>query len=228
MGKVLWGLSISGKSRHSLTRLGYRQFLTVRCYIICSVLVLFLSLTQLSVAADCDAAPQEAGKQTTPKKPAETPSADALHLTSSSFEADAAISAKYSCDGANLSPALTWNDPPAATKGFALIVDDPDAPGKTFVHWVIYDIPAAARMLPEGVPAEATLNDGSQQGKNDYGKIGYGGPCPPHGVVHHYFFKLYALDAKTNLKPQATKPELVQAMKGHILAEAELIGRFGH
>ncbi|MGB8525128.1 MAG: YbhB/YbcL family Raf kinase inhibitor-like protein [Candidatus Acidiferrales bacterium] len=150
-----------------------------------------------------------------------------LKLSSSSFEADGDIPEKYSCDGTNSSPALAWTDPPAATQSFAVISDDPDVPAKTVVHWVIYDIPGGTRSLPEGVPTKKKLADGSSQGQNTRKKVGYAGPCPEKGApAHHYFFKLYALDAKTGLKPNAKKEELEAAMKGHILAEAELIGRF--
>jgi Raf kinase inhibitor-like YbhB/YbcL family protein len=175
-------------------------------------------LVQPSTAANREVTTQDAIKQAT----------DTLQLTSPSFEADAAIPAKYTCEGEDVAPALEWTDPPAATKGFALMMDDPDAPNKTVVHWVIYDLPAATRKLPEAVPKEAKLPDGSFQGQNSHGKIGYSGPCPPHGVVHHYFFKLYALDKSTGLKPKATKAELEAAIKGHILAKAQLIGRFEH
>ncbi len=150
-----------------------------------------------------------------------------LKLASASFEADADIPPKYSCDGTNVSPALTWTGTPAATQSFALIVDDPDVPAKTVVHWLIYDIPAGANSLPEGVPTKRKLADGSSQGQNIRKKVGYTGPCPEKGgAAHHYFFKLYALDSKMNLKPGAKKDELEAAMKGHILAQAELIGRF--
>lgn len=186
--------------------------------IIAFLLILAWLLTQFSAAANRLLASQDAIKQAT----------DTLQLTSSSFEADAAIPAKYTCDGEDASPALAWNDPPAATKGFALVMDDPDAPNKTVVHWVIYDLPAATRKLPEAVPKEAKLPDGSLQGRNSHGSLGYSGPCPPKGVVHHYFFKLFALDKSTGLKPKATKPELEAAIKGHILAKAQLIGRFEH
>ena len=152
-----------------------------------------------------------------------------LKLTSASFEADGDIPAKYSCDGANVSPALAWTDAPAATRNFALIMDDPDTPKGAVTHWLIYDLPVGARSLPEGVPTSKKLADGSMQGKNVRGKSGYTGPCPEKGgPAHHYFFKLYALDAKTNLKPNAKKEEVEAAMKGHILAKAELIGRFKH
>jgi Raf kinase inhibitor-like YbhB/YbcL family protein len=152
-----------------------------------------------------------------------------LKLTSSSFEADADIPRKYSCDGANVSPAVAWMDAPAATKAFALIMDDPDTPNGAVTHWLIYDMPAGSNSLPEGVPTSKKLLDGSMQGKNVRGKSGYTGPCPEKGgPAHHYFFKLYALDAKTNLKPNSKREELDAAMKGHILAKAELIARFKH
>jgi Raf kinase inhibitor-like YbhB/YbcL family protein len=150
-----------------------------------------------------------------------------LKLTSTSFEADADIPAKYSCDGENISPALAWTGAPAATQSFALIMDDPDVPAKTVVHWIIYDIPGGTSSLPESVPTKKKLADGSEQGKNVRGKPGYTGPCPEKGgPAHHYFFKLYALDSKMNLKPDAKEEELEAAMKGHILAQAQLIGRF--
>ena len=108
----------------------------------------------------------------------------------------------------------------------ALIADDPDAPGGTWVHWVIYDLPANAQELPEGVPPDRELANGARQGHNDFRKIGYGGPCPPRGPAHRYFFKLYALDTKLNLQPGATKAELERAIKGHVLAEAQQMGRY--
>jgi Raf kinase inhibitor-like YbhB/YbcL family protein len=156
-----------------------------------------------------------------------TPDAKFL-LTSSSFEADSALPAKYTCDGSNISPALAWTEPPAGTQSFALIVDDPDVPAKTVIHWLLYDLPAATRALPEGVPTKAKLPDGSRQGKNITGKIGYTGPCPSPGAAHHYFFKLYALDYQTGLKPKAKDADVENAIKGHILAQAELIARFQH
>jgi Raf kinase inhibitor-like YbhB/YbcL family protein len=152
-----------------------------------------------------------------------------LKLTSSSFDADGDIPGKYSCDGANVSPALAWADAPAATRSFALIMDDPDTTKGAVTHWLIYDLAVGTRSLPEGVPAKKKLADGSMQGKNVRGKSGYAGPCPEKGgPAHHYFFKLYALDANTNLKPNAKREEVEAAMKGHILAKAELIGRFKH
>jgi Raf kinase inhibitor-like YbhB/YbcL family protein len=148
-------------------------------------------------------------------------------LTSSAFQAGGNIPAQFSCQGADTSPALAWTDPPARTQSFGLIVDDPDAPAGTWVHWVAYDLPANRHGLPEGVPKQEEVPGGGRQGLNDFRKVGYGGPCPPPGKPHRYFFKLYALDAKLNLKPGATKRALEEAMKGHLLSHAELIGRFG-
>jgi Raf kinase inhibitor-like YbhB/YbcL family protein len=149
-----------------------------------------------------------------------------MQFTSSAFRAGGNIPRKYTCDGNDVSPQLRWKDAPAGTKAFALIADDPDAPVGTWVHWVIYDLPAEERELAEGVPATEVLTNGAKQGINDFRKVGYGGPCPPPGPPHRYFFKLYALDAPTGLKPRATKAQLLDAMKGHTLGEAELMGRY--
>jgi len=147
-------------------------------------------------------------------------------LSSSGFQPGGDIPSKYTCSGAGVSPALIWMDPPAGTESFALIADDPDAPVGTWVHWVAYDLPASARQLPEGVAKTDVISGGGTQGRNDFGKTGYDGPCPPPGKPHRYYFKLYALDSKLNLKPGATKKAAEQAMQGHILAQAEVMGRF--
>ena len=149
-----------------------------------------------------------------------------LELKSPDFSSGASIPKQFSCDGADISPALAWNDPPAATQSFALIADDPDAPVGTWVHWVLFDLPANARSLPQNVPKQEQLADGSRQGRNDFRKIGYSGPCPPPGKPHRYFFKLYALDTKLNLQPGATKKDVERAMRGHILAQGEWMGRY--
>jgi Raf kinase inhibitor-like YbhB/YbcL family protein len=149
-----------------------------------------------------------------------------FQLATTAFSAGGAIPRKFTCDGPDISPKLTWNDPPAKTQSFALIMDDPDAPVGTWVHWVIYDLLANTRDLAEGVAKQEQLPDGARQGRNDFGKIGYGGPCPPPGKPHRYFFKLYALDAKLGLKAGATKADVERAMKGHTLTQAELIGRY--
>jgi Raf kinase inhibitor-like YbhB/YbcL family protein len=146
-------------------------------------------------------------------------------ITSSSFTEGSMIPAKYTCDGQDISPPLEWKDVPTDTKSFALISDDPDAPGGIWVHWVVYNIPPDITKLAENVRPEKEFKNGMRQGKNDWPRIGYGGPCPPSGT-HRYYFKLYALDAVLDLKPGATKKELLQAVKGHILAEAQLMGRY--
>lgn len=150
-----------------------------------------------------------------------------FELKSSSFTSGGNIPRQFTCEGTDISPALSWTEPPAGTQSFALIMDDPDAPIGTFVHWVVYNLPAATRQLPERLPGNEELQGGSSQGRNDFPKTGYGGPCPPPGKAHRYFFKLYALDTKLDLKAGARKRDVEQAMKGHILAEAQLMGRYG-
>jgi Raf kinase inhibitor-like YbhB/YbcL family protein len=150
----------------------------------------------------------------------------AFELTSSAFNPKDAIPKEYTCDGSDVSVPLRWKNAPDGTTSFALIVDDPDAPRGTWVHWVLYDLPASVSDLPAGVGHRDSLSNGAKQGKNDFGKVGYGGPCPPSGPAHHYHFKLYALDRATALRPKATKQQLLDAMKGHVLAEAQLIGTY--
>ncbi len=147
-------------------------------------------------------------------------------LQSNAFQEGADIPRQYTCEGADASPALTWSEPPHKTLSFALIADDPDAPVGTWVHWVAWNIPAGAHQLPENVAKSADLPGGGKQGSNDFKKTGYGGPCPPPGKPHRYFFKLYALDSTLDLKSGATKKDLEQAMKGHILAQAQLMGKY--
>ena len=149
-----------------------------------------------------------------------------LELRTTAFKPGGDIPGKFTCSGTDVSPALAWGEAPSGTAGFALIMDDPDAPAGTWVHWVVYDLPASARQLPEGVPKGDTVSGGWRQGINDFGNPGYGGPCPPPGKPHRYFFKLYALDKQLGLN-RATKQTVEQAMKGHILAQGELMGRFG-
>ena len=150
-----------------------------------------------------------------------------FEIRSIAFASGGTIPEKYTCDGADVSPPLSWTEPPAGTKSLALIVDDPDAPVGTWVHWVLYNLPAATRELSAETPPTETLASGAKQGANDFRKIGYGGPCPPPGPAHRYFFKLYALNTELNLAPRATKKQLEAVMAGHILAQAELLGRYG-
>ena len=149
-----------------------------------------------------------------------------FELSSASFAATQTIPKKFTCDGSDASPELSWKDAPNAVRSFALIADDPDAPVGTWVHWVLYNLPADAKELPEGVQKQEQLSNGALQGRNDFRKIGYGGPCPPAGKAHRYFFKLYALDSKLDLKAGASKADLEGAMKGHILGQAQIVGLY--
>jgi Raf kinase inhibitor-like YbhB/YbcL family protein len=150
-----------------------------------------------------------------------------FQISNTAFSNGETIPKKFTCDGPDVSPQLSWKEAPAPTQSFALIMYDPDAPAGTWVHWVLYNLPANTRELPEGMEKQEQLATGALQGRNDFRKIGYGGPCPPPGTPHRYYFKLYALDTKLNLKAGATKPDLERAMKGHILGETELMGRYG-
>ncbi|OFX16913.1 MAG: phosphatidylethanolamine-binding protein [Armatimonadetes bacterium RBG_16_58_9] len=148
-----------------------------------------------------------------------------IKVTSSAFSEGQMIPPKYTCDGANVSPPLAWDGIPTNALTIALISDDPDAPAKTWVHWVLYNLPANVKELPENVKPEKKLANGALQGTNDSGKIGYSGPCPPSGT-HRYYFKIYALDKRLDLQPGATKPQLLEAMTSHILAEGQLMGKY--
>jgi Raf kinase inhibitor-like YbhB/YbcL family protein len=152
---------------------------------------------------------------------------DAISISSGAFENGGIIPARYTCDGENVSPELSWSQPPAGTVSFALISDDPDAPGGTFVHWTIFNIPADKRELEEGMPRSEVISDGSIQGITSYNKAGYRGPCPPSGKPHRYSFKIYVLDTTLDLTGSATKREVEAAMEGHILAKGELLGMYG-
>ena len=148
-----------------------------------------------------------------------------MQLTSSAFDEGAMIPQRYTCDGENTSPPLSWTGVPPETRSLALICDDPDAPAGTWDHWVLYNIPADAIGLPASVPAKAILDNGAVHGSNSWGRIGYGGPCPPGGT-HRYFFKLFALGALLDLKGGATASQLLEAIKGHILAQGQLMGKY--
>jgi len=150
-----------------------------------------------------------------------------ISISTDAFIAGGTIPSEYTCDGRDISPPLSWNSIPAGTKSIVLIMDDPDAPRGTFVHWVFYNIPANVQRLSPGVPGNQTLSDGSRQGMTDFGRAGYGGPCPPPGKPHRYFFKIYALDTTLDLSSKATKGDVERAMKGHVLAQGELMGKYG-
>lgn len=148
-----------------------------------------------------------------------------IEVRSEAFENEGPIPPKYTCDGEDTSPQIAWSGAPAGTKTCALIVDDPDAPGNTFVHWVYFDIPAGITSLAEGVDQVGHPAPGGTQGTNDFGKTGYGGPCPPGGT-HRYFFRVYALDTELGLDPGASKSDVIHAAEEHVLAEGILMGTF--
>jgi len=178
-------------------------------------------LTLVLVMVGCAKAPQPAAPQPAIQKENKME----FKLTSTSFKEGQPIPRQHTCDGVNISPALEWGGAPRAAKTFAIICDDPDAPSGTWVHWVLYNLPADRIGLVENVPATEKVPGDGLQGKNDFQKIGYGGPCPPSGT-HHYFFKLYALDGELSLKAGATKAELLKAMEGHTLAQTQLMGTY--
>lgn len=149
-----------------------------------------------------------------------------IHLTSTAFADEQSIPVKYTCDGDDVSPPLAWTNAPVGTKSFSLIVDDPDAPSGTWVHWVVYDLPTDVRSLPENLAKSQYIPGNAKQGLNDFKRLGYGGPCPPPGKAHRYFFKLYALDTMLDLKPGLTKANVLKAMAGHVLAEGQLQGTY--
>ena len=148
-----------------------------------------------------------------------------IDITSTAFSDGGSIPSKYTCDGSDVSPPLRWGQVPEGTKSIALISDDPDAPMGTWVHWVLYNLPADVNSLAEGISDDKVLANGARQGTTDFGSVGYGGPCPPSGV-HRYFFKLYALDTMLDLDAGGTKSELLEAMEGHIVGEGRLIGNY--
>jgi Raf kinase inhibitor-like YbhB/YbcL family protein len=149
----------------------------------------------------------------------------AINVTSAAFEEGGAIPTRYTCDGPDVSPPLSWSPVPDGARSLALIADDPDAPGGTFVHGVIYNLPPDTRRLPEDVPNRETQPSGARQGVNGAGSVGYMGPCPPSGA-HRYFFKVYALDTELDLGGRATKEDLVSIMEGHVLALGHLMGTY--
>jgi len=181
------------------------------------LLCLALAVSACGSEASPTATPVEAAEQGVPLVE--------IELKSAAFASGEPIPVQYTCDGDDISPPLQWSDPPQGTQSFALIADDPDAPGRTWVHWVLYNLPADSRSLSEAVPSDADLPDGSQHGNNSWNRFGYGGPCPPSGT-HRYFFKLYALDTILDLDPGKSKDNLLQAIEGHVLAQAELMGTY--
>ena len=150
-----------------------------------------------------------------------------LVVQSDAFQAEGTIPQLYTCDGDDLSPPLAWSDPPAGTQSLALIFDDVDAPARTWVHWVLFNIPTSVRALPEGMMADPSMDGLGTSGSNSWGNLGYGGPCPPEGAPHRYTFRLYALDVLLDLEAGASRAELDEAMEGHILGAGQLMGYYG-
>jgi Raf kinase inhibitor-like YbhB/YbcL family protein len=173
------------------------------------ILSVYLMLAICITASGCRASTEAPEGETTMS----------ITLTSTAFAEGGTIPKKYTCDDANLSPALSWTGVPQGTRSLALISDDPDAGAGTWVHWVLYDLPGDLTSLPEGAPGLGT------PGTNDFRRSGYGGPCPPIGLTHRYFFKLYALDTLLNLKSGASKADVEKAMKGHIISQGQLVGK---
>lgn len=191
-------------------------------------LLAFVSLLTACAAAGPSPAPEPTvGLTPLPDSSGETKPGPAFELTSTAFEEGEPIPVKYSCDGDDISPPLAWSEPPPGTQSLALVMDDPDAPGGTWDHWVLFNISPDRRSLEENLPVTGKNMDPDAiyVGNNSWSRTGYGGPCPPSGT-HRYFFKLYALDTTINLLPGATKEELSNAMDGHILAETELMGTY--
>lgn len=183
-----------------------------------SMRIFRLLLIVIYSAAGCSQA-QTPTSQDAPASP-EGGLAMSVALSSNSFSNGETIPRRYTCDGEDLSPHLSWSGTPAGTASLALIVDDPDAPAGNWVHWVLYNLPPDLTELPEGIKKIGV------EGKNDFGRLGYGGPCPPRGKAHRYFFRLYALDTMLELREGTTRARLLQAMQGHILAQGELMGRY--
>jgi len=188
-----------------------------------AALVLFFGLLLLTSGCSSDSSTSTENLQATVES--EEGAVVSFRLFSPAFEHKAKIPAKYTCTADDISPELQWRDTPEGVKSFALIMDDPDAPAGTWVHWVVFNIPADTSSLPEAIGMKDGLNNGSQHGKNSGGRAYYSGPCPPSGV-HRYFFKLYALDTTLDLSDGATKPDVLKAIQGHMLGMAELMGTY--
>jgi len=172
------------------------------------------------------ALPARCGNSALPSGPQARPASSSFQLRSAAFKEGEAIPAQFTCEGADISPPLEWANVPSGTRSLALIMEDPDAPAGVWTHWVVYNLPAGMKSMNANLPKRPNLPGGGLQGTNSFGRTGYGGPCPPPGDAHRYYFHLYALDSTLNLQPGAQKEEALAAMKGHILGEAQLMGRF--
>ena len=195
--------------------------------------LVFLLLAEVLQSPACTQAAGESAVSPAPVAAAILPMrtsgapARSFALRSPAFGNGGQIPSQYTCGGSDQSPALAWNGVPAAARSLALIADDPDAPRGTWSHWLLWNLPARVTELPGGVPAREQLETGARQGTNDFGRLGYGGPCPPPGRPHRYYFHLFALNAALNLNPGAGRGQLERAMKGHVVAEAHWMGTYG-
>lgn len=187
-----------------------------------SVTIAALSLSILTCS--CAKQPKPVSNQTSVPTTNQNQATTNIKVTSTAFKEGEAIPPQYTCDGVNISPSLEWTPAPGA-KTLAIVCDDPDAPAGTWTHWLVYNLPGATMGLIENMPAQDKVGGGGMQGTNDFGKIGYGGPCPPRGT-HRYFFKVYVLDSELPLKPGATKDQLMKAMEGHVIAQGQLAGLY--
>ena len=190
-----------------------------------SKLPITIAALSLSIlVCSCARQPQSVSNQTNLPTTNQHNATPAIKVTSTAFTEGEAIPRQYTCDGVNISPPLEWTPTPGA-KTLAIVCDDPDAPAGTWTHWLVYNLPGATMGLVENMPAQEKVGGGGMQGSNGFGKIGYGGPCPPKGT-HRYFFKVYALDSELPLKPGATKDQLMKAMEGHVIAQGQLAGLY--
>jgi Raf kinase inhibitor-like YbhB/YbcL family protein len=180
---------------------------------------IFMLSSLLALSAAC-------GNSAMRSDPRTAPSASGFQLRSDAFKEGETIPAQFTCEGADISPPLEWANVPNGTRSFALIMEDPDAPAGVWTHWVVFNLPAGMKLMDANLPKRPNLPGGGLQGTNSFGRTGYGGPCPPPGNAHRYYIHLYALDSTLNLQPGAQKEEVLAAMKGHILGEAQLMGRF--
>ena len=183
-----------------------------------------ISALALSVMVSCTGDAQQSA-QTDQDVTTPMPRTDGLVLTSEAFADSGMIPIAFTCDSIDISPPLRWSGVPDSAVSLALIMDDPDAPRQTWVHWVIYNIPPDTGGFDAHVPADSVLSNGAKQGMSDFRQLGYGGPCPPSGT-HRYVFKLYALDTMLGLGAWATKQELLDAMEGHVIASGQLVGLY--
>jgi Raf kinase inhibitor-like YbhB/YbcL family protein len=199
----------------------FRIFYLIRKEILEMIRFIFLPLLFFGLPFTC----QQQTQKEQPDLNIEGEKSMQIKLTSPAFEEGGMIPEKFTCEGEDISPRLNWENIPNGTQTIALICDDPDAPMGTWVHWVIFNIPSTEKFLPENVATIERLDNGALQGRNDFRKVGYGGPCPPGGT-HRYYFKIYALSSILQLKPGVSKKELLQAMSNLILAEGQLMGKY--